>query len=162
MSCVIFFLFVTKQVASISEAMVEKHRKHNHMTAFLWLIFFLISWEIRFFQWKMPQTLQKLMVMEMEPQENNLDWKLWEICQEAQINLTAAEDALDIISLVTSVLALCRNKLFTSLTFAMCLIIIVNINLGCSLSSPMAYFFSLPFHLTIAAWVLFPMMPDPY
>lgn len=44
------------------------------------------------------------MVMEIGPQENNLDWKGWEICQEAQINLTAAENSLDIISLVTSCL----------------------------------------------------------
>lgn len=134
-----------KQVASISEAVVEKHKKHNHSTAFLWLIFFLISWEISFFQWKMPQTLHKLMVMEMGPQENNLDWRRWEICQEAQINLTAGEDALDIISLVTSVLVLCWNKLFPSLSFAMCLIIIVNINLVCSLSSLMAFFSSCHF-----------------
>lgn len=162
MSCVLFFFFVTKQVASISEAMVEKHRKHHHSTAFLWLIFFLIPWEVRFFQRKMSQTLHELMVMEMEPQENNLDSKWWEICQEAQINLTAAEDALDIISLVRSGLALWWNKLFPSLTFAMCLIIIGNINLVGSLFSLMAYFFSLPFHLIIAAWVLFPMMPDPY
>lgn len=151
----------SKQVASISEPMVKKHRKHIAQH-FFDRDSFSYHEKSGFFQWKMPQILHKLMVMEMGPQENNLDWKRWEICQEAQINLTAAENALDIISLVTSVLVLCWNNFFASLPFAMCLIILVNINLVRSLSSLTAYFSFLPFNLIIAAWVLLPLMPDPY
>lgn len=103
------------------------------------------------------------MVVEIGPQENNLDQKRWEICQEAHINLIATEDALDIVSLETSVLVLYWNKLFSSLIFAMCLlIIIVNINFVCSLSSLVVYFFLLQFHLIIAASVLLLMMPGTY
>lgn len=103
------------------------------------------------------------MAVEIALQEKNLDQKWWEICQEAHVDLIATKDTLDFASPEASVLVSYWNKLFPSLIFAMCLlIIIVNTNFFCSLSSLVVYSFLLQFHLIIGASVLLPRMPDKY